>query len=106
MIDWAVRSTHQFAMMRRPPPTFLLFTPASIQHERGGVDAITQPGGLRTIVENMAKVRAALLAAYFHTLHAVAGIGTRHDAFGLIGLPEARPARTGNGTCGWNKKGV
>lgn len=71
-----------------------------VQPECRGVDAIAQSGGFGAVVEYMAEMRAALLAAYFHAFHAVAVVGARNDVFGQVGLPVARPSGQGIKFCG------
>ena len=63
--------------------------------DRGRVDAETLAGGRRAVVEHVAEVGAALLAAHLDAQHAVAAVGDALDAAGLDRLAEARPAAAG-----------
>ena len=39
--------------------------------QRQAVHAVTLPGGLRTVVEHVTQMAAAILAVHFHARHAV-----------------------------------
>src|SRR5439155_24632337 len=62
---------------------------------RQGVDAVALPGGRGAVVEDVAEVAAAALAQHLDAGHEVALVDTALDVRLVLGLPEARPARTG-----------
>src|SRR5205823_3709256 len=66
-----------------------------VEVEGQGVDAVALPGGRGAVVEDMAEVAAAALAQHLDAGHEVALVDTALDVRLVLGLPEARPARTG-----------
>src|SRR4051812_35405916 len=63
--------------------------------QRNAVHAVTEPGRLRPVVEDVAEMRFAKRAGYLGAGHAEAGVVGREHV--LLGdrLPEARPAGAG-----------
>jgi len=109
--DWALRigtkSQRAFqdiqdiepgARSRSAAPAFLLagelFAFAG-EAERGGIDAVAQAGGARTIGEDVAKMAAAAGTGDFNAPHAVAPVLVLIDGFGAGGDHKAGPAATG-----------
>src|ERR1017187_6942185 len=70
-----------------------LLTAGKIQRSR--VDAVTQAGGVRAILEHMAEMGAAARTVDFGARHAMGLIHMRVHPLGRHGQPEARPARAG-----------
>jgi len=70
--------------------TWLLF-----QVQRSGVNAITQPGGCRSIFKDMSEMSIAIGAHDLDTGHAVTGIGFSLDVCSDARSYEAGPATTG-----------
>src|SRR5689334_19100236 len=65
---------------------------ALVEIERGRVDAVTQPGGVRAVLEHVAEVRIAAAALDLGADHAVADIAVLRDVGRHGGPQEARPA--------------
>lgn len=66
-----------------------------VQLQRGGVDAIAFSCWLWPVRKYMAQMCSALFAAYFHTYHAVTGVGMSNNVVRLMWLPKTRPTRAG-----------
>ncbi len=64
-----------------------------VELQRAGVDAVALPGGVRPVVEDVAKMTAAALAQYLGTPHPEASVFAQLDILGDRRLVEARPAR-------------
>src|SRR5580658_6807786 len=65
------------------------------ESQRGGVEAVAQPGGRRAILEDMAEMGVAAGADNLGANHAVAAVGDGLDIFRRDGLKEAGPAGAG-----------
>src|SRR5205823_1563902 len=65
-----------------------------IQFEGGGIDAVAQAGGLRSVLEDVSEMSAARTAHHFRPLHAVAAILFGLDVLFGQRLVETWPACT------------
>src|SRR2546423_4323731 len=63
-----------------------------LELDRSRVDAVTEPGGVRAVVEDVAQVAAALRARDLRSDHEVAAVGVLLDRGGRGRGVEARPA--------------
>ena len=66
-----------------------------VELERGGIQAVTQAGGLGAVLEDVAEVRAAAGAVDLVAHHAVAGIALGAHVHRIDGRVEAGPAGAG-----------
>src|ERR1043166_5043867 len=62
------------------------------ERQRRGVDAVTQAGGFRPVIENMAEMRVAAGATDFVARHEMTGVSFDPDGFLGYRLIETRPA--------------
>jgi hypothetical protein len=66
-----------------------------LKQQRGGVDAISQPGGRRAVFKHVAEMGVTLCAAGFGACHTVAAVGDAANRRLVDRRPVAGPAATG-----------
>src|SRR5579875_334362 len=67
----------------------------SSELQRGGVNAIAETGGRRTVRKDVAQVAAATRTGYLHAAHSIAQVLMLLDGFGIGGNHEAGPSAAG-----------